>query len=114
MHTFYTGINSIRISSFSQSLLVFRHVITVSTKYVEGLSSKDDNRGENAGKNGRFVHTRATTDRENRSVFSNPGFDSHINSPSVHNSFTVTAGPAVDSECKTSANRSNQQAAMFA
>lgn len=60
------------------------------------------------------VLARATIDRENRSVFSNPGLDSHINSPSVHNSFTVTPGPAVDSECKTSANRSNQQAAMFA
>jgi len=34
--------------------------------------------------------TRATTDRGRPLCFSNPGFDSRINSPSVHNSFTAT------------------------
>jgi len=33
--------------------------------------------------------TRATTDRRRPLCFSNPGFDSRINSPSVHNSFTA-------------------------
>jgi len=51
------------------------------------------NCGVNAGKNDRFVHTRASTcnHRPRKPLcFSNSEFDSRINSPSVHNSFTAT------------------------
>lgn len=82
-------------SNFSKSLSVFQHAAIIFMKSGGGLSYRRViwNRGVNAEKNDRFVHMRASTCNHwprKPLCFSNSEFDSCINSPSVHNSFTAT------------------------